>query len=132
MRRGYRVGSVRRSPAAAVVLAAMALLPVAAFAHRPATRTERSAVVAAAVRQRQLSPAQGRCQVVTISTVNTGYATLSWPRRLSRACQRVAANGVIIEHRTSRGWRLVAVGSEFQCPIKGVPRAVARDLDVCQ
>jgi hypothetical protein len=44
---------------------------------------------------------------------------------------RVAANGVIIEHRTPRGWRFVTVGSSFRCPIKGVPIAVGRDLGVC-
>jgi hypothetical protein len=114
-----------------VLLAALGLVPAAALAHRSATKAERTAVLAAVVRQHQLSNAQAACQVVTISTANQGYAALRWPKRLSHACQRVAANGVIIEHRTAHGWRFVAVGSSFRCPIKGVPAAVASDLGVC-
>ena len=114
-----------------VLLVALAVVPAAALAHRRATRAERATILAAVVRQHELSPAQAACQVVTISTVNQSYATLSWPRKLSSACLRVAANGVIIEHRTTHGWRLVAVGSSFRCPIKGVSAAVARDLRVC-
>ena len=113
------------------MLAALALLPAAAVAHRRATNPERRAILAAVVHQGQLSKAQAACQVVTVSTVNQRYAALSWPKRLSRACMKVAANGVIIEHRTARGWRLVTVGSDLRCPIKGVPVAVGRDLRVC-
>ena len=113
------------------MFALLASLPAVAVAHRRATKPERTAILAAVVHQRQLSRAQAACQVVTISTVNRRYAALTWPRRLSRACTRVAANGVIIEHRTTNGWRLVTVGSEFNCPIKGVPVAVGRDLGVC-
>jgi hypothetical protein len=110
---------------------ACALIPAAAFAHRRATKAERTAVLAAVVRQGQLSKAQAACQIVTISTANHHYGATTWPAKLSRACTRVAANGVIIEHRTARGWQFVTVGSSFQCPIKGVPTRVARDLGVC-
>jgi hypothetical protein len=122
---------MRRTHVLVVMLAALALLPAAAVAHRRATKPERRAILAAVVHQKQLSRAQAACQVVTVSTVNQHYAALTWPKRLSRACMKVAANGVIIEHRTTRGWRLVTVGSEFNCPIKGVPVAVGRDLGVC-
>ncbi|HET6864529.1 MAG TPA: hypothetical protein VFH80_01355 [Solirubrobacteraceae bacterium] len=122
---------MRRTRLLVVVLAAMVVLPAAAIAHRRATKPERAAILAAVVRQHQLSKAQATCQVVTISTANRRYAELTWPRKLSSACQRVAANGVIIEHRTTRGWRFVTVGSSFTCPIKGVPSAVAGDLGVC-
>jgi hypothetical protein len=122
---------MRRSHVLVVILAALAVVPAAAVAHRRATKSERTALLAAVVRQRQLSRAQAACQVATISTVNSRYAELTWPKKLSRACMRVAANGVIIEHRTTRGWRLVTVGSTFACPLKGVPIAVARDLGVC-
>ncbi len=115
-----------------VLLATLAFVPAVALAHRRATKVERAAILAAVVRQHQLSKAQASCQLVTISTVNHGYAALSWPRKLSTACQRVAANGVIIERRTAHGWRFVTVGSSFRCPIKGVPPAVARDLGVCR
>jgi hypothetical protein len=121
------------SPARALVTSLLAIAAVAspALAHRRATKSERSAILAAVVTQGQLSKAQADCQVVTISTVDQHYAAVTWPRKLSRACRRVAANGVIIEHRTARGWRFVTVGSSFQCPIRGVPTRVARDLGVC-
>jgi hypothetical protein len=115
----------------AVLLAASAALPAAALAHRRASRAERAAILTAVVLQHQLSTAQAACQVVTISTVNRGYASVTWPAKLSRACLRVAANGVIIEHRTARGWRFVTVGSSFHCPINSVPTQVARDLNIC-
>lgn len=113
------------------VLAVLAVLPAVAIAHRRAIKPERTAILAAVVRQHQLSKAQARCQIVTVSTVNQRYAALTWPSKLSRACMRVAANGVIIEHRTTGGWRFVTVGSDLRCPIKGVPVAVSRDLRIC-
>lgn len=122
------MNATRTALGAAVVAA---LTPAVALAHRPATASERAAVRAATVRQHQLSSAQATCQVVTISTVNDSYAELAWPQKLSSACRRVAANGVIIEHQTSRGWQLVTVGSTLQCPIKDLPTPVARDLGVC-
>lgn len=122
---------MRRTYLLLVTFAALAVLPAVAVAHRRATKPERTAILAAVVRQHQLSKAQATCQVVMISTVNQRFAALTWPEHLSRACIRVAANGVIIEHRTTRGWRFVTVGSDLRCPIKGVPVAVARDLGVC-
>jgi hypothetical protein len=122
---------MRRTHLLVAMLAALVLLPAAAVAHRRATKPERRAILAAVVQQGQLSKTQAACQVVTVSTVNQRYAALRWPKRLSRACMKVAANGVIVEYRTTRGWRLVTVGSEFSCPIKGVPTTVARDLGVC-
>jgi hypothetical protein len=115
----------------AALLLALVLIPAAALAHRRATRAERTAILAAVVKQGQLTKAQAACQTVTISTVDQHYAKLAWPKKLSRACERVAADGVIIEHRTAGGWKFVTVGSSFQCPIKGVPSRVARDLGVC-
>jgi hypothetical protein len=113
-------------------MAVFALVPAAALAHRRATKVERTAILSAVVRQHQLSKAQAGCQVVTISTVNDRYATLTWPHKLSSACEKVAANGVIVEHRGVHGWRFVTVGSSFHCPIKSVPARVARDLGVCR
>ena len=113
------------------LLAVTVAIPASALAHRPATKSERSAVLADVLKQDELTPAQALCQVVTISTVNQRFAAVKWPAKLSRSCQKVAANGVIIEHRTAAGWRFVAVGSSFRCPIKHVPAAVGRDLGVC-
>jgi glucose/arabinose dehydrogenase len=125
------LAQVRAKSISIALLMALMLVPAAALAHRRATKAERHAVLAAIVRQRQLSGSQAACQVVTISTVNQAYASATWPAKLSKTCQRVAANGVIIEHRTKGRWRFVTVGSSFQCPIKGVPTRVARDLGVC-
>lgn len=119
------------SRAVVVLVLAGVLLPAAAFAHRRASQAERRAVLAAVVRQRELSSAQAACQVVTISTANRNYAETTWPSKLTRSCMRVAANGVIIEHHTARGWQFVTVGSSFQCPIEDVPARVARDFGVC-
>jgi glucose/arabinose dehydrogenase len=113
------------------LLMALMLVPATALAHRRATKTERRTILAAIVKQRQLTQPQAACQVVTISTVNQSYASATWPAKLSKACQRVAANGVIIEHRTKGRWRFVTVGSSFQCPVKGLPTRVARDLGIC-
>jgi hypothetical protein len=112
-------------------LLGLGVLAPTALGHRVATKTQRTAILEAVVQQRQLSKAQANCESVTISTVNQEYAALAWPRKLSRACMKVAANGVIIEHDTSRGWQLVTVGSSFSCPLKGVPTPVARDLRIC-
>jgi hypothetical protein len=115
-----------------LLLVAVAVMPALALGHRRATRPERTTILAAVVRQRELSKAQAACQVVTISTVNRNYAAITWPQRLSRSCMRVAANGVIIEHHARGAWRSVTVGSAFVCPIRGVPTPVARDLGVCR
>jgi hypothetical protein len=114
-----------------VLVLVAAAVPAVAVARVRATTSQRTALIAAVVRQRQLSHAQAVCQIATISTVNRSFASLTWPAKLSRACRRVAANGVIIERHSTRGWRFVTVGSAFQCPIKGVPDAVAHDLRVC-
>jgi hypothetical protein len=110
---------------------AFSLLPSLAFAHTRADASDAAAVRAAAVRAHQLSKAQAACQVVTISTVNRSYASLSWPPKLSAACKRVAANGVVLMHKGAGGWGFVADGSSFKCPIKGVPTKVGYDLKVC-
>jgi hypothetical protein len=114
-----------------VLLAAIVLAPAAALAHRPATKSERAAVLAAVVLQREETRAQAHCLKVTVSTVNSSYAVVAWPKRLSRACRRIEANGVVIEHLRHGSWRFVTAGSSFRCPLRRLPRRVARDLRVC-
>lgn len=113
------------------LIAAALVVPAAALAQRHASRSERAAVVAAAVHQGEISSTQGACVSVNISTVNQGYAVLTWPARLSRGCAAVAANGTIVEQKSGASWVLVAAGSSFACPFKSVPVAVARDLGIC-
>jgi hypothetical protein len=114
-----------------LLIAAMAI-PAAAFARRSATKAERAAVLAAVVHQGKLSSAQAGCQKVAISTVNQSYAVLSWPAKLSKACARVAANGVIVEHHKGAHWVFLTEGSSLRCPVKALPAKVARDLGVCE
>jgi hypothetical protein len=102
-----------------------------ALAHRVASKAQRASILNAAVQQRELTKAQAPCLVVTISTVNSRYAAVSWPQKLSHACERVAANGVLVERETSSGWRFVTVGSSFSCPVRGIPMSVAKDLGIC-
>lgn len=128
---GIGLRAIRLSRVLLVVITALAMIPAAALGHRRATKAERGAVLAAVVRQHQLSQTQANCQVVMISTVDRHYAALRWPARLSRACSRVAADGVIIEHLKRSRWHLVTAGSSFRCPIRGIPSRVARDLGVC-
>lgn len=105
--------------------------PAAALAQRPASRSERAAIVTAAVHQGEISSTQGACLSVTVSTVNQGYAVLTWPARLSRACAAVAASGTIVEQKNGATWGVAAAGSSFVCPLKTVPAAVTRDLGIC-
>ena len=114
----------------AVVLAGLTV-PAAALAQRSATSSERAAIVAAAVHQGVTSAAQSACLTVTVSTVNSGYASLTWPVKLSKQCAVVAAKGTIIEMKQGVNWAVVATGTSFACPLRTVPATVARDLGVC-
>jgi hypothetical protein len=107
------------------------LVPASAVAQRAATSTERAAILASAVHQGEISSTQATCQTVTISTVNSSYAVLRWPTRLSKTCSQVASHGVIIEVRKGAAWQLLAAGTSFQCPLKTAPGTVAQDLGVC-
>jgi hypothetical protein len=111
-----------------LLVGAVALAPAVASAHRPAMSEQRAVILAAVVRQHQLSPAQAACQQVTISTVSSTWAALSWPEHLSKACRKVAANGVIIEHYRAYAWHFADIGSDVGCTAGGMPVKVGRDL----
>jgi hypothetical protein len=117
---------VRRALALASFL--LLVLPAVAGAERRATHSERSAILHAVVAAHQLSSAQANCQTVEVSTVDHSWAATSWPSRLSRSCQRVAANGMVILHKVRGRWRFVTVGSEITCGTHGIPHRVQRDL----
>lgn len=114
-----------------LLVAAGLLVPASALAQRSATKTERATILASAVHQGEISSTQAACQLVTVSTVNSSYAVLRWPAKLSKVCAKVASNGAIVEMKQGSAWQLVAAGSSIQCPVKAVPTAVARDLGVC-
>lgn len=113
------------------LIAGALLVPAAALAQRPASKTERGMIVAAAVHQGEVSSTQGACLNVSVSTVNPGYAMLNWPAKLSKPCAAVAASGTIVEQKSGASWIVVAAGSSFTCPLKTVPAAVAQDLGIC-
>jgi hypothetical protein len=119
---------MRRLIPAILLLVLVAALPSVAIAHRAATRPQRRAILAAVVHQHQLSKAQAACQQVTISTVNATWAALAWPEKLSKACLRVAADGVIIEHFRAEAWHFSFVGSDVPCTAGGMPAKVGKDL----
>jgi hypothetical protein len=114
------------------LVAAGLVVPASALAHAPASKTVRTAVLAAAVHQGEVSSTQAACLNTTVSTANSSYVALSWPAKLTKACAAVAANGTIVEHGKGNSWQVVAAGSSFACPISTVPTPVARDLGVCQ
>lgn len=113
------------------LVAAGLLVPASALGRATASNAQRSAILAAAVHQGEVSATQAACLNVTVSTVNSTYAALTWPAKLTKACAAVAAKGTIIEHSSRKVWSVVAAGSTFVCPIKTVPAAVARNLGIC-
>ncbi len=68
---------------------------------------------------------------VMASTANASFAQLSWPVHLSKACMKVAADGVILMHKRAGTWTFVITGSSFTCPIRGIPSSVSRDFGLC-
>ncbi len=115
-----------------VALALLLVVCATALARRRASAGERTAVVNAAVAQSALSHGQGACVEVYISTVSSHWASIDFPQPPKNAhCAALAANGVLLMHRVSGHWKYVAGGSDFRCPIRGVPTPVARDLRVC-
>ena len=123
-----------------VAISAVMLGAVSAVAHaqRPATTSERKAVLAAAVRQRKVSTKNEHCYFATISTVDSHWALVQ-PAGAG-ACFFFTQD-VFFEHHTARTWKLAkerwrwvttsvnpsGVG-QVQCPVSGVPIAVLRDL----
>jgi hypothetical protein len=113
----------------AVIL--MLMLAGSALAQRPATKRERKAVVAAALAVQDIGAPQAPCVRIRVSSADRDWASLSFPNNPTRACAPYTANGISLYHWHRGRWRFVVAGSEFRCPIHGVPMRVARDLGAC-
>lgn len=114
-----------------VLLIAVVVVPATALARRKANSQQRKGIIAAGVAAKDISKAQGPCARIYVSTVNSNWASLDFPPQPSHACRQLVANGVGLFQKRSGKWHFVTAGSEFTCPIKGVPKKVAHDLKVC-
>jgi hypothetical protein len=126
-------------------------LPVAASAHRPAVRAEKTAMIYNASaryyggsNENEPRSAPLRCFVADIATVVDGSRWGAWsfsayatePRN-EQQCR--TGNGISIEHKIGKRWYVLWEGDEGYPPthntregsitLQGVPRAVAKDLE---
>jgi hypothetical protein len=126
-----------------IVTVALGVLPASALAHRGANKAQRSALTRAA---RALSPTGSstrhtpeRCLKFAISTPETSWAAVQTfvgrNGHVPPGCEKYAANGVVIFHFESGGWRFVTEGSDFsngnRCVIPHVPKRVVADFKLC-
>lgn len=146
-------GRLTRTRTAAVVgvAAVAAAFPAAAGAHRSASRAQADALVyqssgryygGGSVSEPRSAPL--RCFTADISTVAGGgrwgawtFSRYAFERSHQSLCH--TGNGVVIEHLIGARWYVLWEGSEGYPPThdtrigsfeyRGVPRAVARDLE---
>lgn len=121
-----------------IVLGAVVGLPAAAFASKPATPSQKRALISAAGESR----VPARCLTALISTADRSfgevYFTGLWGagQRMPRGCAKYAANGVTIFHYRAGHWRFVTAGSSFVtstggCRVPHVPTPVVKDFRLC-
>lgn len=106
-----------------VLLLTLACVPASAQADRAPTKRERSEIA-------QAIGVPKRCLRTRISTAVKRRYSASSIRNRRRSCARWAADGVVIFKRRRGHWRFVTSGSSFDCPVPGIPRKVAKDLDI--
>jgi hypothetical protein len=91
-----------------------------ADARRPATASEKRAIVGA----------NSRCYKVYVSSIDGRYASAEYDARTYKIpqCAKSASNGIDIERRRNGRW--TALGGMSDCPrsIPHVPRAIYREL----
>lgn len=121
-----------------IVMVAVAWLPTAAFASKPATQAQKAALV----RAFGDSKAPARCITARISTANPAFAEVYFTglwgagQRMPRGCESYAGNGVtILRHHAGR-WHAVTAGSSFAtstggCLVPHVPKPVVEDFRLC-
>jgi hypothetical protein len=117
----------RRVTVSLLALLALAM-PATALARTAVTGAAKTPIVSAALGAKV--PRQ--CAGVYRSTVDRSWASATFDPQggWSSRCQKYGSNGVAILHHTRGRWRVVTEGSDFTCPIRHVPAAVARDLHV--
>jgi hypothetical protein len=103
-------------------------LPAAALARVGVSGTAKTPIVHVALGKQV--PRQ--CAAVYRSTVNRSWASAEFhPQRgWASRCEKFGSNGVAILHHTKGRWHMVTAGSDFTCPIRHVPAAVAQDLRI--
>lgn len=112
---------------AALVALVAILLVGTAYAARPATPDERSAVAKA-------MHARPECVKVTISTVNEAWARGEGNPDAPSSCSDArGGNGFDALHHENGQWVIRYGSSEmYSCVGTGMPRAVGKDLHVCR
>jgi hypothetical protein len=112
-----------------LLLALLALaMPAVALARTAVAGTAKTPIVRAALGAKV--PRQ--CAAVYRSTVSRSWASAAFrpQRSWSARCQKYGSDGVVVLDKNHGRWRVVTAGSDFTCPIRHVPAAVARDLHV--
>jgi hypothetical protein len=119
--------TVRRVTIGLLALLALAL-PSAALARIAVSGPNKTPIVKAALG----ATVPRQCAAVYISTVNGSWASAVFDPQhgWSARCTKFGSNGVVVLQRTRGRWRVVTEGSDFTCPIRHVPAAVARDLRI--
>lgn len=124
---------------ALIVLVALVAFPATAFAYKPATQSQKKALMGAAGDSR----VPARCVTAFVSTANRSWAEIFdtglWqpgPKRVPHGCEKFDANGVSILHYRAGHWHGVTSGSDFAtstggCHVPHVPKAVVSDFRLC-
>jgi hypothetical protein len=107
-----------------VVVAALAVAATPALAKTVAQGAQKTAIVHAAFG----SKPPVKCYNAYSSTVNRAWASAQYAGSVKAPCARWGSNGIVILHRSGTHWRIVAEGSSFRCPVRGVPNPIERDL----
>ena len=121
------------------VVSALVAFPAAAFGAKPATPSQKTALLKAA----GVSRAPARCLTARTSTANPSFAEVYFTglwgtgrQRMPAGCGKYAANGVtILQHRAGH-WHAVTSGSSFvtnsgACKVPRVPKAVVKEFRLC-
>ena len=144
-----RLAKATRATAGAALLAL--LLPVAAWAHRPANGAEKAAMIYHASARYygagnpdEPGSAPLRCFVADIATVVKGSQWGAWSfsayaTEPSHQTQCRTGNGMSIEHKLGKRWYVLWEGDQGYPPthdkregsitLQAVPRAIAKDLE---
>jgi hypothetical protein len=121
-----------------IALAVFAGFPAVALASRPATPSQKRALMRAFGDGR----VQARCLTARISTADPSFAEVYFiglwgaGQQMPPGCERYAANGVTILRYHAGRWLTVTAGSDFAtttggCRVPHVPKPVVEDFRLC-
>jgi len=127
---------MRRALIAGATIATLGM-PAVAQAHRPATSAEKSAMMYhAGSRIDHLSAKEVdapsseplKCGIADVSTVDKSWGGWTFNSAMFTACQRWAADGVVLEHKIGGRWFVIAEGSSFTTLPAKLSRKVFLDV----